>query len=130
MKDTHFTRHEHTIMDEPGFLLRAVTWHIGSGDAIFIAWILLLIAATMHARGFHGSRVLLVTVLAVFWMALGNGITMTGLVMIVLRPVGLTLTEKLVYHTRMLHAWVEPGTPLALANRSNQARCNERRHHR
>ncbi len=67
-------------MDEPGFLLRAVTWHFGSGDAVFVGWVLLLLSVVMHARGFHHSRVLFVGVLAMFWLALANAISIRGLV--------------------------------------------------
>lgn len=65
-------------MDEPGFLLRAVTWHIGSGDAVFVAWLLLLVAAAMHARGLHYSRVILVTTLGIIWLVLANGTSLGG----------------------------------------------------
>lgn len=72
-------------MDEPGFLLRAVTWHIGSGDAVFTGWALLLLSAMMHARGLHGSRVILVAVLGIAWLVLANGTSLSGaLAMLVL----------------------------------------------
>lgn len=67
-------------MDEPGFLLRAVTWHFASGDALFVGWLLLILAAVMQARGWHSSRVILVTVLSIVWMTMANGISLRGLI--------------------------------------------------
>lgn len=76
-------------MDEPDFLLRAVTWHFGSGDALFVGGLLLILAAVMQARGWHSSRVFLVSVLSIVWITLANGISIRGL--IVFSCVGLCL---------------------------------------
>lgn len=57
-------------MDEPSFLLRAVTWHFGSGDALFTAWGLVLIATIVQARGGRFSRVAMIAVLGLVWMVL------------------------------------------------------------
>ena len=93
-------------MDEPGFLLRAVTWHIGSGDAFFTGWGLLLLAAMMHARGVQQSRVSLVALLAIVWVALADalslremmGIGFLGLIALLwnwLRPTHHRLTPRM-----------------------------------
>lgn len=59
-------------MDEPGFLLRAVTWHFGSGDSLFTALVLLLLAVGWQARGGSSSRVLMLAILSIVWMSLGS----------------------------------------------------------
>jgi len=57
-------------MDEPSFLLRAVTWHFGSGDALFTACLLLLLAIGWQARGGCASRVTALAFLSLVWMSL------------------------------------------------------------
>lgn len=57
-------------MDEPTFLLRAVTWHFGSGDALFMACLLLLLALGWQARGGCVSRVTALAFLSLVWMSL------------------------------------------------------------
>ncbi len=57
-------------MEEPSFLLRAVTWHFGSGDALFTAWGLILIAILVQARGGRFSRVAVLALLGLAWMTL------------------------------------------------------------
>lgn len=57
-------------MDEPGWLLRSVTWHFASGDALFVGWFLLVLATLFQACGAKFSRVALLTGLAWSWIAL------------------------------------------------------------
>lgn len=57
-------------MDEPGFLLRAVMWHFGSGDAFFVGWGLVVLSALLRMRGAKRSRVVLVGVLALAWLTI------------------------------------------------------------
>lgn len=61
-----------SLMDEPTFLLRAVTWHFGSGDAFFVGWGLVVLASALYARGAKKSRVFLVGILALIWLILAD----------------------------------------------------------
>ncbi|HET6424976.1 MAG TPA: GDSL-type esterase/lipase family protein [Planctomycetaceae bacterium] len=70
-------------MDEPSFLLRAVTWHIGSGDALLTGWLLMMSSVVLyHGCGVRRSRTTLISILALVWLILADALSVPVLVLV------------------------------------------------
>ncbi|OYW22898.1 MAG: hypothetical protein B7Z55_04105 [Planctomycetales bacterium 12-60-4] len=59
-------------MEEPSWILRAVTYHFGSGDALVVGLLFLMLAAQGNCWNWSRSRVALFAVLGWVWIALAS----------------------------------------------------------
>jgi acyl-CoA thioesterase-1 len=81
-------------MDEPNFLLRAVTYHFASGQALWVGMAILLFAVRVEAWNWLPGKVLLFALLGLVWVALSGwpsywiqGLLFATILLWLIRPV-------------------------------------------
>ncbi len=79
-------------MDEPSFLLRAVMWHFGSGDAFFVGWGLMFLAIVLRIRGASIHRMNLLGLLGLIWVCLTDAFSLQALIQLAILFLLLVLT--------------------------------------